>query len=62
MVEPVYVTKWIDNSKHNGFGYTLSNGDVGVLHAFQGRTLFERNNTLGVIPDGPKQISHAETK
>jgi len=42
VAEPVHVLKWVDNFHHSGFGYLLSNEDVGVkLKA--GKTLLERD-------------------
>lgn len=46
--EPIYVTKWVDNYKHTGFGYTLSNGSVGVL-VNTGTTIIEQANTQRII-------------
>ena len=46
--EPIYVTKWVDNHQHTGFGYTLSNGSVGVL-VNTGKTIIEQASTQRII-------------
>jgi len=46
--EPIYVTKWVDNYKHTGFGYSLSNGANGVFLK-DGGTLLENGKILKYI-------------